>query len=109
METMASEGSSQGHVDRILAHSRKARRDAVELGGALELLAEEARSTLVDQLQQRPYATLGVAVGLGYLIGAVLPRSGGAALRAGGRIATHVAISRAMEALSSGSSGSDGG
>lgn len=105
MRVESTEDLPQGHVDAMLALSRQARADARDLAGSVALLAEEARTALVEQVERRPYVTMGVAAGLGYVVGVVLPRSSSRALRAGGHMALGLAISRALAAFGRASPG----
>lgn len=99
MEATDAAGVADSHVERMIAQGRKARGDARELKGSVEQAAVEARAALVEQLERRPYVTLGVATGLGYVVGVAFPRTGAVAMRVGGRIAMNMAVSRVVEVL----------
>lgn len=88
-----------GHARRVMEEGRRARQSAEEALTAAEQAVREARAALVEQLEERPYVTLGVAAGVGYVVGASMPRLGGAALRLGGRVAANMAFSRLVDVL----------
>lgn len=76
------------HKNRIVEHTRHVREDAQALAGSLSEAAEEAADYLRVQLQERPYVALGVAAGVGYVLGGGLPsRLTGMLLGVGARLA----------------------
>ncbi len=50
-------------------HARQIKRDADALAGALESAAHDLERHLQGQVDQRPYSTLAVAAGVGYVVG----------------------------------------
>lgn len=81
------------HFKRIAEQSQRARDEAQAFAGALEGVVDEVRELLVEQLEQRPYVTLGAMAGLGYVLGGGVPRrASGIALAIGGRIAVNMAL-----------------
>lgn len=50
-------------------HARQIRHDATTLVGELQRTAADVENYLTESVRQRPYATLSVAAGLGYVIG----------------------------------------
>ena len=50
-------------------HGRQIRHDAEALAASLQDAADDLQRCLTAQVEQRPFTTLGVAAGVGYLLG----------------------------------------
>ncbi len=50
-------------------HAREIQHDATALAEAVRDASSAAQQTLTHQLKQRPYVTLGAALGIGYVLG----------------------------------------
>ena len=79
----------------LIDQSERVREDVVALASAVRQAARGWRSLLRDRLDRRPYATLAVAAGVGYVLGGGMPtllvRS---LIGMGGRFAIEQAIAR---------------
>jgi hypothetical protein len=58
-----------------MAQGQKVREDVVALAGAVRQAARGWEALVRDRLERRPYATLAVAAGVGYVLGGGLPTS----------------------------------
>jgi len=56
-------------VRSLAEHGREIQHDAEALAAAVQDAADSAQHYLTEQVAQRPYRTLGVAVGVGYVLG----------------------------------------
>ena len=65
--------TGDGRLTRLQERGRDVRRDARELATDLEQAAGEIEGFLREQLQRRPYTTLGAAAGFGYVLGGGIP------------------------------------
>ena len=62
-----------GNGDGLLDRSRRVRDDAARLGQSLGDLLEGGEDRLRGELERRPYLTLTIAAGAGYVLGGGLP------------------------------------
>ncbi|MGH7858859.1 MAG: hypothetical protein ACREQY_16145 [Candidatus Binatia bacterium] len=80
---------------RLVRQTRRVRDEAGSLAHAVDEAFEELAAFLRDRLDRRPYATLGVAMSAGYVLGGGVPsfvtRS---VLELGGRIAIAATINQ---------------
>src|SRR4051812_44330177 len=62
---------SNGHGprNRIFEHTAHAKEEAAELASSISELGNDLSGIIVEQLEQRPYAVLGVAAAAGYVLG----------------------------------------
>ena len=66
----ASSGAWQPHEARSLAdHGRQIQHDVHALAAAVQDATAGLEGSLTAQVTRRPYSTLGVAVGIGYVLG----------------------------------------
>lgn len=73
----------------IADHGRQIRHDAATLAAEVRGATADLEHYLTDQIERRPYSTLGVAVGIGYVLGGGLSsRLTGVLLGAATRLAT---------------------
>ena len=78
-------------------HCRQIRHDANALATAVQEATDELERHLSEEVQKRPFSTLGVAAGVGYVLGRGLPsRLTGVLLN----VATRLAIALAARELS---------
>lgn len=61
--------SSLADPRSIGTHARQIRKDATTLATEVRDTSADLERYLLEQLKQRPYATLGVAAGIGYILG----------------------------------------
>jgi hypothetical protein len=95
--TTAGNESGNGHAQSALSHSRQARAEAEHLAETLRLARGEWEQLLRQQLKERPYAALAVAVGVGYVIGGGLaPRIVHTLASSGSRLALGVLLQRVL-------------
>lgn len=82
-------GMNEGNrIERLQQRSARVRREVSGLTGEVEGALSDFERTVREQLEARPYATLGAATGLGYLLGGGLPIGLGRLLFSmGGRLA----------------------
>lgn len=68
-------GARDGHAhrNRIFEHTADVKEEAQDLATSMAELTKEVSCVLKDQLEQRPYAVLGVAAAFGYVLGGGLP------------------------------------
>jgi hypothetical protein len=59
----------------LIAQGQKVREDVAALAGAVREATHGWEALLRDRLERRPYATLAVAAGVGYVLGGGLPTS----------------------------------
>jgi phage shock protein A len=76
--TGANEGAGNGSVPRqstreLLEQSQRVREDVAALAGTVRQVTRGWEALLRDRLEQRPYATLAVAAGVGYVLGGGVP------------------------------------
>ena len=57
------------HARSLAEHGREIQHDAEALAAAMQEAADSAQHYLTEQVARRPYRTLGVAAGLGYVLG----------------------------------------
>ena len=62
-----------GRIERIQQKSQRVRREVGGLTAELEGALADLERFVRDQLERRPYATLGAASGLGYVLGGGVP------------------------------------
>lgn len=75
-------------VDRLYEHGRTVSEDAKTLVEDVQGFADDARSFIAAQVEQRPYAVVGLAACIGYVLGGGIPPFAFRALLGlGGRIA----------------------
>ena len=91
--------SNAPSAHELMAQGQKVREDVVALAGAVREATHGWQALLRDRLERRPYATLAVAAGVGYVLGGGLPTSlVRILLGVGGRYAFERALSRFAEA-----------
>jgi hypothetical protein len=66
-------GRYDGHKNRIFEHTQHAKEEATQLATSLSEVGNDLSCIIREQLEQRPYAVLGVAAALGYVFGGGLP------------------------------------
>lgn len=75
LENLKGNGAASGperqpHNSRSLGdHGRQIQHDTETLAAAVEDAADGVQRYLTDQVTQRPFSTLGVAAGIGYVLG----------------------------------------
>jgi len=83
--------------DRLLHMGEAVRSDANALAQSLGNAAQEVGTYIQQQLQERPYQTLGVAAGIGYILGGGLTlRVTSLLLGTGGRMLASMALREVM-------------
>lgn len=86
------------HRNRIFEHSADVREEAQDLATSLTELTREVSGVVKEQLDQRPYAVLGVAAACGYVLGGGLPsRITRAGLGIGARMAMGMLVRQFVE------------
>ena len=65
----ASNGTERRGQRPLSDHYRQIHHDAGALAAALREAADEVERYVTQQVEERPYATLGVAAGVGYVLG----------------------------------------
>ncbi|MCO5166368.1 MAG: hypothetical protein M9894_08390 [Planctomycetes bacterium] len=61
------------HRNRIFEHTAELKEEAQDLASSIKDISADVSVMLKEQLDQRPYAVLGVAAAFGYVIGGGLP------------------------------------
>lgn len=61
------------HRNRIFEHTTDLKEEAKDLATSVSELSKEVSFVLKEQLDQRPFAVLGVAAACGYVLGGGLP------------------------------------
>jgi hypothetical protein len=85
---MATPITDGNRLERLQQRSAQVRREVSGLTSEVEGAFTDLERLVREQLEQRPYATLGAATGLGYVLGGGLPVALGRLLFAvGGRMA----------------------
>lgn len=99
------------HRNRIFEHTAELKEEAQDLASSLKDLSADVRGALEEQLEQRPYAVLGVAAAFGYVLGGGLPsRITRAGLGIGMRIGMGMLMRQFVEGqMSSMTQGGEGG
>lgn len=97
----ADRGTGNGHDEQdaavALDHSRQAKAEVEHLAETIRLASSEWEAVLRQRFRERPYATLAVAVGVGYVIGGGLaPGLLRSLAGTGSRLALGVALQRLM-------------
>jgi hypothetical protein len=88
-------------------HCRQIRHDAQALAIAVRETTDELERFLTEQVEERPYTTLGVAAGVGYVLGGGLrSRVAGVVLGTATRLAMTLAARELAARLSPGASAS---
>ena len=88
-------------------HYRQINQDAHALAAAVQDATSDLKGYLTERVQSRPFVTLGVATGVGYVLGASLgPRSTAALLGAATRVLLIVAARELGDRLSPAASAS---
>ena len=101
----ASTGARPIAGNQILARGREVLNEARTLASSLEEAYDEIEEYLREQMEQRPYATLGAAAGIGYILGGGLPsRLTGLLVSLGTRAAFTMAIQQLAPGVSTGAS-----
>jgi len=86
----------------LAAQTQRVREDVVALAGAVRQATHGWEAVLRDRLERRPYATLALAAGIGYVLGGGLPTSlTRLLLGVGGRIAFERALGNFAQSQSS--------
>ncbi len=107
--TGAASGSTlQSHDPRSLGdHCRQISRDAHALATAVQEAADDVERYLTEQVEQRPFTTIGVAAGVGYVLGGGLrSRLTALLLGTGTRLAMALAARQLADRVSSGATAS---
>jgi len=60
-------------VRELMEQSERVRQDLIAVMGALRQVTRGGEGLLRDRLERRPYATLAVAAGVGYVLGGGIP------------------------------------
>jgi ElaB/YqjD/DUF883 family membrane-anchored ribosome-binding protein len=88
-------------------HCRRIHDDAHALAAAVQEATDDLERYLTEQVEERPYAALGVAAGVGYVLGGGLrSRLTAVLLGAATRLATALAVREIAARLSPGASAS---
>lgn len=99
-------GSQPRGTRSIAYHCRRIRHDASVLAGAVQEATSELEHYLSEQVEERPFTTLGVATGVGFVLGRGLPfRLTAGLLGVATRLAITVAARELSARLSSNASG----
>lgn len=61
------------HRNRIFEHTADLKEEAQDIASSVSELSREVSVVLKEQLDQRPFAVLGVAAACGYILGGGLP------------------------------------
>jgi hypothetical protein len=103
----AGDASSAADGRSLGDHCRRINQDAHALAAALQDATSGLEGYLTERVQSRPFVTLGVAVGVGYVLGGGLrPRLTAALLGAATRVALAVAARELGDRLSPAASAS---
>jgi hypothetical protein len=95
-------------IERIQVKGQRVRQEVSGFTAELEGALADFESLVRDQLSKRPYATLGAASGLGYVLGGGVPVALGRMLFAmGGRLAFVMMAQRLREGLAEAASSSN--
>jgi hypothetical protein len=70
---MATPITDGNRLERLQQRGARVRREVSGLTGEVEEALTDLERLVREQLERRPYATLGAATGLGYLLGGGLP------------------------------------
>jgi len=85
----------EGRIERLQQRGQRVRQEVSGLTSEFEDALGDLERVVRDQLTQRPYATLGAAAGLGYVLGGGLPKTLSRLLFGmGGRLALVLAAQR---------------
>ena len=99
-------GGTEAQAEDALSladHCRQISHDAHALAAAVHEGSAELEHYLTEQVEERPYVTLGIAAGVGYVLGGGLrSRWTAALLGAAGRVAIAVAVRELAARLSPG-------
>lgn len=97
---MPSAVRDESRIERIQSKGQRVRQEVSGFTAELEGALGDFESLVRDQLAKRPYATLGAASGLGYVLGGGVPVALGRMLFAmGGRLAFVMMAQRLREGL----------
>ena len=109
-ETMGTEQDTASEMDqgesfgsdykqRLMETGRNIREDTSALAGTVSNAAQELSAFVEAQLQERPYATLGIAAGVGYVLGGGLSLGFGRMLfGTGGRVLATLLVQQLAKA-----------
>ena len=87
-----------GYRNRILEHTAEAKEEVQMLASSLGELSTDVSTYVQEQAKQRPWAVLGVAAAIGYVIGGGLPsRITRAGLSIAMRMGTGMLVSQLVE------------
>jgi hypothetical protein len=86
-------------VSELVEQSQRVREDLVNFAGAARHVAHGWRALLRARLERRPYATLAVAAGVGYVLGGGVPTALVRVLvGVGGRLALERVVAQLVDA-----------
>ncbi len=96
----------QGHRS-VVDHGREIQHDAQALAAAVQNAADDLQRYVTEQVGRQPYLTLGVAAGVGFVLGGGLrPRLTALVLRTATRVALGLAVRELAARLSPGAAAS---
>jgi hypothetical protein len=88
----------EGHRNRIFEHTAEAKEEVQMLASSIGELSQDVSTYVEEQVKHRPWAVLGVAAAIGYVIGGGLPsRITRAGLSIAMRMGTGMLVSQFME------------
>jgi len=91
--------TSDDFRQRMAATGHTLQQDITALSQTLNDAAQDVSTALREQVKSRPYATLGVAAGIGYILGGGLTmRVGALLLGTGGRMVTNMLLREVLAA-----------
>lgn len=98
-ESRSGRGDGHDYRNRIFEHTQEAKEEVQMLASSLGELSQDVSSYVQEQVRSRPWAVLGVAAGVGYLLGGGLPSR---ITRAGFSIAARMSMGMLMRQLMEG-------
>lgn len=109
-EARGGRGDGHEYRNRIFEHTQEAKEEAQMLASSLGELSQDLSSYLQEQVRTRPWAVLGVAAGVGYLLGGGIPsRITRAGMSMAARMSMGVLMRQLMEGQGLAFMGSGGG
>jgi hypothetical protein len=95
---MVDDTRGEGHRNRIFEHTAEAKEEVQMLASSIGELSQDVSTYVEEQVKHRPWAVLGVAAAIGYVIGGGLPsRITRAGLSIAMRMGTGMLVSQFME------------
>ncbi len=98
-QDMAAHERPDGPVRSIIDRGRQINQDAHALVADLQEAADAAQHFIADEMKRKPYTTLAVAAGIGYVLGGGLSsRATGFLISTGARLAIAIAARQLADA-----------